>query len=76
MPQGAEVWINDKKVETLFTSRLSESPELKAAGTYVFDVRVTWKENGEVIEEKRVLGMKQGDFRRLQYIGWPTPWRR
>jgi len=69
-PTGAEVWLNDKKVEMNGTKSFV-SPALKPDDTYTFAVRVTWMENGKSVEEKRTLVVKAGEFQQLQYLALP-----
>lgn len=71
-PAGAEVFINDKKIEMGGPVRNFESPELKPGESYTFDVRLRWEENGKPVEEKRTLSMRGGDFQSLQYLGAPA----
>lgn len=75
VPAGAEVYLAGKKIE-MGTQRTFESPELKPGESYTFDVRVTWKENGKDVEEKRSLSIQAGELQSLQYIALPpTPVR-
>ncbi len=71
VPAGAEVFIGGKKTDMSGTTRTFESPDLNAGETYTFDVRVTWKENGKEVAEKRTLDMKAGEHQSLQYVALP-----
>ncbi len=64
-PNGAEVWLNGEKVEGS-ANRTFESPILRRDEPYTFDLRVTWREQGKTVEEKRTLTMKAGEHQSLQ----------
>jgi uncharacterized protein (TIGR03000 family) len=68
VPNGAEVFVQGKKVDLRGTSQTFESPELKPDETFTFDIRVVWTDNGKSVEEKRTLVMKPGDRQSLQFI--------
>lgn len=76
VPRGAEVFVNGKKVDVAEAERTFESPDLKPGESVAFDVRVSWNENGKIVEEKRALTVKAGEHQSLQYKSFaPLPER-
>ncbi len=71
IPAVADLTINGKKIDAGTNFRF-ESPELRPEESFTFDVRVAWRENGKIIEEKRTLTMRPGDHQNLMYLAAPS----
>lgn len=72
VPTGAEVYLQDKKIEMPVTTRTFESPELKSGEDYQFNLRVIWHEGTKLVEEKKLLAMHAGEHQSLQYLALPA----
>lgn len=69
VPNGAEVLVSGIKQDTKFRPIIVESPELKLGQSYLFDVKVTWKEGERTEERTRQLQVEAGDEKSLTYFG-------
>jgi uncharacterized protein (TIGR03000 family) len=65
VPAGAEVWFNGAKTSQTGTEREFVSPTLVPGKEYTYEVRVRWRENGEVKERTRTLNVHANDWTRV-----------
>jgi uncharacterized protein (TIGR03000 family) len=61
VPAGAEVWLDDVRTRQTGEVRPFVSPPLAAGKEYSYQVRVTWKDGGREMVEKRELTVRAGD---------------
>jgi uncharacterized protein (TIGR03000 family) len=64
----AEVWVEGKKTSQKGSVRYFYSPPL-SPGTYAYDVRVRWTNNGETAEETRTVRMQPNTSQEVDFTG-------
>ncbi len=71
VPFGAVVWLQGKKYDGFVGKRIFQSPPLPIGSRFAFEVRVTWVENGELIEQKDRIELMAGERLGILYIALP-----
>ena len=60
VPANAKVWFDDSATTQTGTMRVFASPPLDPSGTYHYNVRVQWNDNGQMKEETRRVEVRPG----------------
>ena len=68
VPRGAEVAVGGVAVDTAARPVVVDSPTLKPGQTYLFDVKVTWKEGDKTEMRTRQFRVEAGDEKSLSYF--------
>ena len=62
------MWLEKQKLEGTSAERAASTPPLEANKTYVYTVRATWTENGQPIDQFRVVGVKAGETAKVSFL--------
>jgi len=60
VPAGAEVWFDDTSTTQTGTLRQYQSPPLTTGGTYSYDIRARWNENGHEVTQTQQVKVTAG----------------
>jgi len=65
VPEGAQVWFGDAATRQTGTTRQFVSPPLAAGGVY--QVRVQWRDRGQIVDQTRPVTVQPGDRVNLEF---------
>jgi uncharacterized protein (TIGR03000 family) len=73
VPLGAKVWVQGQRYDPFVGRRVFQSPPLPPGANFLFEIRVSWMENGKLVEQTDRLDLLAGQRKGLLYIGPPEP---
>jgi uncharacterized protein (TIGR03000 family) len=69
VPEDSQVWVEGANTTMRGPVREFVSPALPPGQNYVYTVRVQYRQNGQMVDQKRDLTVKAGDYVELNYTG-------
>ena len=72
VPNAAQVWLAGQPVDAATVPLILESPVLEPGQSYVFQVKVAWKEGRKDQERERSVRVDAGDSKSLTYAAANT----
>jgi uncharacterized protein (TIGR03000 family) len=72
VPEGAQVWFNDRATAQTGTERRFMTPPLNPDNNYHYQVRVLWTEDGKPVERTRYINVIAGQVRTVSFLNAPT----
>jgi uncharacterized protein (TIGR03000 family) len=69
VPADAQIWLNDALTTMQGPVRQFLSPPVKPGQSYIYTVRVRWQRYGQIIDQKRDIAVKAGDFVDVNFEG-------
>jgi uncharacterized protein (TIGR03000 family) len=72
VPPDAEVWIEGVRTKQMGPVRDFVSPPLDPGVNYDYEIRATWKNNGEVVSDTQHVNVRAGDRTKITFrVGSP-----
>jgi uncharacterized protein (TIGR03000 family) len=71
IPEGAEVWLDGKKVEQTGSTRFLDATNMQPGELRFMEIRILWKEGQRSFEETRKVPMRGGDSRTWTINSYP-----
>lgn len=71
VPADAEVFIEGVQMNTPGANRRFTTPSLQEGRSFVYEIRATWKENGQEVSHTQHLTIRAGDRQKIMFIAAP-----